>query len=140
MENIPLINRRSFDFASIQLEMLGIVVSGVASIKYGVKQEKTNNYGAGTNPVSRGYGKKEYSGSIQLEMKEVERIYDALGKDKDLTDIPPFPITVSYLNNYKVITHKLRDCEFLNDNIDAKTGDVNISQELELIVGSISKR
>jgi len=134
---VPLINGRAYDWASITIEMLGFVVRGVKAIKYEAKQEKVNNYGAGNEPVSRGYGKKEYEASITLERKEIERIYDALGAGLNLLDVPAFTIVVAFSENYKKTTHKLLMCEFTNDSVDAKQGDTKIEPDLKLIVGVV---
>ncbi len=138
---IPNINGRAYDFASIQLQLLGQTIIGVTAISYGHKQGKTNNYGAGVNPVSRGYGKREPEASLTLEMKEVERIQAAVEQTQpggSLLDIKPFPIVVSYVTpENALITHTLHECEFLENKRDMKTGDTSIEVELPLILSHI---
>lgn len=134
----PLINGRAYDWASIALQMLGQTVMGITAISYGNKQEKVNNYGAGTAPVSRGYGKREPNASVTLEMKEVERIQAALPPGGSLLDVKPFPIVVSYVNDSNaLITHTLVMAEFTENKREIKTGDTNIEVELPLIVAAI---
>lgn len=136
--NVPLINGRAYDFASIQLQLLGQTIIGTTAISYGHKQEKVNNYGAGVNPVSRGYGKREPEASVTLEMKEVERIQAAVPAGGSLLDIKPFPIVVSYVNDSNaLITHTLHNCEFTENKRDMKTGDTNIECELPLVISHI---
>ena len=53
----PLINGVAYSWASINFTLFGVPVAGIVSIEYNRKQAKTNNYGAGTEPVSRGYGR-----------------------------------------------------------------------------------
>jgi hypothetical protein len=53
---IPLINGTAYDFSQIIVTILGVPVASVSSIEYSEEQEKTNNYGAGNRPVSRGQG------------------------------------------------------------------------------------
>ncbi len=137
----PLINSRAYDWASISLQLLGQTIFGVTAISYGHKQEKTNNYGAGVNPVSRGYGKREPEASITLEMKEVERIQAAVQQAQpggSLLDIKPFPVVVSYVTpENALITHTLHHCEFTENKRDIKTGDASIEVELPLVISHI---
>ena len=136
---IPLINGRAYDWPSIRLQLLGQTVAGVTAISYDDMQEKVNNWGAGTMPVSRGLGKYEAKGSVTLEMKELERIQAALPAGGRIQDIPPFPVVVSYVNSSNLqITHTLHGCEFMGNKREIKTGDTNIEVELELIISHIS--
>lgn len=140
MNKKTLINGKSFDWSQITIDFLGNSPVGVTSIKYETKRDKTNNYGIGSKPVSRGQGKKEYSGSIKLEMREVQRIIAGLPAGSDLTDIAPFNITIAFRQNGVLVSyHVLRACEFMNDPFEANTGDTAIEQELELIIGDIEK-
>lgn len=137
-EFIPNINGRSYDWASLRAQMLGQTIIGITALSYGMKQEKVNNYGAGVNPVSRGYGKREPEASITLEMKEVERIMAALPPGGSLVDIPPFPIVSSFVNSSnQLVTHTLHNCEFTGQKRELKTGDTSIEVELPLILSHI---
>ena len=134
----PLINGRAYDFASIRVQLLGQTIIGVTAVSYGYKQEKVNNFGAGVNPVSRGYGKREPEGSITLEMKEVERIQAALPLGGSLLDIQPFPVVISFVNaSNALITHTLHNCEFTENKRDMKTGDTNVEVELPLVLSHV---
>lgn len=137
---VPLINGRAYDWASIRMQALGQTIAGITALSYEDMQEKVNNYGAGINPVSRGYGKYEAKGSITLEMKEIERIQAAVGPGGRIQDIPPFPISITFVNSSNaLITHTLHNCEFTNNKRDIKTGDTHIEVELELIVSHITR-
>lgn len=135
---VPSINGRAYDWPSIRLQLLGQTVAGVTEINYSDTQEKVNNYGAGTMPVSRGYGKYEPKADIMLEMKEVERIQAALPPGGRLQDIPPFPIVISYVNTSNMqVTHTLHNCEFLGNGREVKTGDTNVLVKLDLVLSHI---
>jgi hypothetical protein len=137
----PLINGRAYDWASMRPQVLGQTVAGITAISYEDTQEKVNNMGAGTLPVSRGYGKYEAKASLTLEAKEVERLM-AAARAQGLTrlqDIPPFNIPVTYVNDSNaLVTHTIHNCEFTNNKRDLKTGDTNSEVELELIVSHIT--
>ena len=44
-----------------------IVLQGVTGIKYNIKKNIKTNYGLGGEPVSRGFGNREYSASITMD-------------------------------------------------------------------------
>ena len=137
---VPLVNGRAYDWASIRVGLLGQTVAGITGISWEDMQEKVNNWGAGINPVSRGYGKYEAKGSITLEMKELERIQAALPPGGRIQDIAPFPIAISFVNSSNaLINHTLHNCEFLGNKREVKTGDTQIEVELELIVSHITR-
>ncbi|WP_205630531.1 hypothetical protein [Flavobacterium psychrophilum] len=53
----PLINGREYGWADIVVNISATPIIGIRAIKYEEEQEKENIYGAGRNPVSRGYGR-----------------------------------------------------------------------------------
>ena len=63
-----LVNGRSYDFASISVIIGGVPFRGISAINYTQEQEKTNNFGTGNSPVSRGRGAIETSVSIDFSM------------------------------------------------------------------------
>ena len=60
----PLINGRAYDYAQIEVNILGVPVAGISAISYTEEQEKVNNFGAGSNPVSRG---REFEGLSRVQ-------------------------------------------------------------------------
>jgi hypothetical protein len=136
---VPLINGRAYDWASLKAQLLGQTIAGITAVMYEDTQAKVDNGGAGTMPTSRGYGKYEAKASVTLEMKEVERIQAAVGTGRRLQDIPPFNIIISYVNESNLlVTHTLWNCEFTNNKREIKTGDTNIDVQLELIISHIT--
>jgi hypothetical protein len=134
----PLVNGRAYDWASIKVQMLGLSLIGIVAVMYEDTQEKVNNPGAGIFAASRGYGKYEAKATITLEMKEVERIQGALKPGQRLQDIGPFTVVIAYRNeSNRLITHKVRGCEFTNNKRQIKAGDTSVEVELELIVADI---
>lgn len=135
----PLINGRAYDYAQIEANILGVPVAGISAITYVEEQEKVNNFGAGNRPVSRGHGAINASGSVTLSMNEVEAIRDA-AVEGSLLGIPSFDITVTFLNEQKVVTHVLKNCEFLSDGVEASQGDTNIERSFDLVMSHVKYR
>lgn len=136
----PLINGRAYDFAQIQVTILDVAVAGVSAISYSQEQEKTNNFGAGSNPVSRGHGAINSSASITISNNDVEAIRDVAPNGGSLLAIPSFDITVTYLNEQKVVTHVLKNCEFTTDGAEGTQGDTNLERSFDLVVSNINYR
>ena len=135
----PLINGRAYDFAQIDAKILGVSVSSITAISYTEEQEKVNNFGAGSRPVSRGHGAINASGSITIGMNDVEAIRDA-APNGSLLQIPAFDVTVTYLNEQKVVTHVCKSVEFLNDGVEATQGDTNIERAFDVVLSHVVYR
>lgn len=134
---VPLINGKSYEWSNIIMNIMGVPIAGVISIEYEEKQAMENVYGAGSEVVSRGYGKVEPTAKITLHMEEVENIQAVapLGK---LQRIPEFDISVLFVDDSLVTKkHKIRNCRFMNNGRKSNSGDTSIPVELELIVSHI---
>ena len=132
----PLINGKAYDFTEIDVKILGVSVAGVSAISYTEEQEKVNNFGAGSRPVSRGHGAINASASITISMNDIEAIRE-VAQDGSLLKIPSFDILVTFLNSQKVATHILKNCEFLSDGVEAAQADTNIERSFDLVVSHI---
>jgi len=132
-----LINGVSYGWGNIQLVLFGVPVVGITKIDYKAKQTKENLYGAGYKPVSRGYGKYEYEGSIEIYTEEWKRII-AASPNRDPLSIAPFSIEVVFAGN-RVTPDKdsLKMCEFLENPLSSSEGDTSIKVTIPLIIGDI---
>lgn len=137
MPSTPLINGINYSWSNVKFTLFGVPVVGITSISYSVKQTKENNYGIGVDPVSRGYGNKEYEGAIEIYRDEWQRIIDA-SPLKDPLLITPFNIYVLFGGtsvNFRQDT--LRSVEFLNDPLETKQGETKLIVKLDLIIAGI---
>jgi hypothetical protein len=134
----PLVNGRSYGWADITTSPAGIPLFGIRSIEYTESQDMENIYGAGNRPVSRGYGRITYTGSITLLMEDLEKL-QAASPGGRIQDILEFPIVVSYAPETGIIVvHKLQYCRFKNNGRVINEGDMSIETKIELIIGNIS--
>jgi hypothetical protein len=136
----PLVNGVNYSWANVKFVLFGVPVVGITSINYARKQKKENNYGAGVNPVSRGYGNIENEGSIEIYRDEWQRIIDAAA-NKDPLGIAPFDIQVLFGGsslNFK--QDSLRSVEFLNDPFEGKQDDTKLMVKIDLIIGLIEHK
>lgn len=133
----PLVNGTAYSWAQIELRLFDVPVAGVKGINYSEAQEMQDNFGAGNRPVSRSYGRIESTGSVTLEMAEVEALQAAAPSGR-LSAIPEFTITVSFLPEGGLIrTHRLNNCRFKGNKREMSSGDLEIDVELELLISHI---
>lgn len=139
MQQVPLINGIRHSWASIEIVLFGITITGISAISYKKKKAKTNEYGSGSEPTHRGYGNNAYEASITLMKYEVDRIQRVLPKGQDLTDIAPFNIAVVYkpTGNDVLVTDVLKNAEFMEQGVDVKQGDTKIEVPCPLILAGI---
>jgi hypothetical protein len=133
----PLINGKSYEWADVALNIMGVSVVGIVAIEYGDDQDIQNIWGAGSDPISRGYGKREPMAKITLKMEEVESIMNVAPFGR-LQDIPEFDVSVVFLDSaLTTVKHKIRNCRFKNNKRNTKQGDTSIDVELDLIPSHI---
>ena len=136
---IPLINGIGYSWANISFVLFGVPITQITKISYSRKQKKENNYGAGTDPVSRGYGNKEYEASIEMYTDQWLQII-ALANGNDPLNIPPFDIPVIFaIDGQSPIRDILRSCEFTEDPFTGSQGDTKLMVTIPLIVASIDR-
>lgn len=139
MPNTPLINGIAYSWGNASIILFGTPIIGILAIDYKIKQKKENNYGAGFEPVSRGYGMKEYEGSIEIYM-EVWKGIIASSPNRDPLQIPPFDIPVTFGGTGLITTKDvLRACEFMENHLETKSGDTKLTVKIPLIIGGIDR-
>ena len=114
---------QAYSFADAKLTIAGIECFSVSNIVMTVTQEKTNNYGSGTRPVSRGRGTKQYEASFDLSLKDTERL-KVLVATNDLTDLEPTS-AILLLDNGIDGKHEWTAVyfEFTDDGVEAAQDD-----------------
>lgn len=133
----PLINGVEFSWSSITVTILGIPVAGITALSYQYGQEKSNIFGSGSNVVARTQNNRIPEASITLLTKEVFAIVKAAPQN-DLTKVPMFDITVSYLNNAGSQQHDvIKNCEFTTNIISSQQNNDSIPIELPLVCSHI---
>jgi hypothetical protein len=135
----PIINGINYSWANITLNLFGVPVVGITKIDYKRKQKKENNYGIGSQPVSRGYGNYEYEGSIEIYLDEWKRII-AAAPNRDPLLIAPFDIQVVYAGR-GITADKdvLKAVEFMEDNFTANQGDTKLMVTIPIVIGLIER-
>lgn len=128
-----------YSYADAKVIFDGIELPGVTSFDFTVTKTKTNNYGLGSNPVSRSRGKKEYSGSIEMDF-DTSKLLQALSPTGLLTEVPAGILVMTLSNaddTFETIT--IGFFEFNGDGITGTEGDENLTQSIDVIFGSYIK-
>lgn len=125
-------------WSAVEVRIFDRKIEGIVALDYEESQEKENLYGAGSKPIGRGHGRYAAKASITLLKFEVDALKESVGL-RSLTEIAPFDIIVFYTlpNSSELRTDVLKNCEFLNDAISTKEGDLKIEKKLDLIVSHI---
>lgn len=125
--SVPLINGKAYDYTQITVSILGSPLAGVSTINYTETQDKTNNYGTGNRPVSRGHGAIMCEASMEISMNDVERLRDA-STDRSLLSLPAFDILILFINGVTTHKHVIKNCEFTSDGVETSQGDTDIKR------------
>ena len=134
LRHIPMINGVVPSWATIQVLIEGVLVTGIDAFNYDDKQEIENVFGAGQNPVGRGYGRITCTADITLHRDEIEALRKSSTTGR-LQDIAPFDIVVAFLpiGGAKVANHVIKNCQFLDDGVEGKEGDTKNAKQLNLL-------
>lgn len=116
-------NTEEYAWSDIKVMMLGKIIPGLRSVKYGTKQEKEAIYGTGNKPVAMGRGNKSYTCEVKLLQSELEAIIASGGGDP--TNIPPFDIVIAYVpvSGLPMKTDVIKHCEFTDVEKASNQGD-----------------
>jgi len=134
---LPLVNGKSYEWADIIINILGVPFAGVTAIEYEEKQDIKNIMGAGNRPVSRSYGNFTATAKVTLLMEEVENI-QKVAPGGVLQRIPEFDITVAYVDSALApVKHTIKNCRFTTNNRKVTQSADSIACEMELIVSHI---
>jgi len=134
------INGKIRNYASVRVTAFGALLTTVKAINY---ERNDTIDGVKALGVSKdiGYtqGDEKCSGSITLLTEEVDAIQSSLPKGKSIQDIPPFPISVSYVgDNGMQVAHALIGCKFTKNARSGEAGSNDaLSVEIPLYIADI---
>ncbi len=134
-----MINGIEYSYEDIRISILGESLIGFQEIKYTTTKKHENIYGRGDEPVAMGRGIKDYSGNISLLQSEIEKIQAKLPPGQDLTDLPPFGITVSYaVLGMAAKTDQLVGCRISSYEKGGASDNTSMPVKLDLKIFKVS--
>ena len=139
---VSIIDGPAIGWGNIEIVLFGTPIRQVTKLEFKTSQKKENLYGSGYEPIHRGYGIVEYSGSIEMYIDEWKRIIAASPQRRPFL-IQPFDITIVYtVKSTNIPTGQvdiLRECEFIENNMSTASGDTRILVSVPLVIGSIDR-
>jgi hypothetical protein len=119
------INGRHRNYGNVRITALGATFLGVTKIDYKRTDAiETVKVVGSTKGIGFTQGDETYEGSIGLLSETVDAIQAKLPKGKTLQDIPPFPITISYVDEFGLqVCHVLYGCKFKENGRSAEAGN-----------------
>lgn len=136
-----LINGTSIAWENVNIVILGSVIQGVTKIDYKRTGNHTTNYGAGSEPISYGYGQYKYQASIEMYLEEWKRIN--LAANGNPLSLAPFniSITVSPTDDSVVFpyTDTLYNVKFMEEGMTTTYGDTKVLVTIPLMISGFSQ-
>jgi len=129
---------KAYDSADVTIFAMGNSPSEVSEITYGHEREHQLNYFIGSDDAqSWSMGKKTPNGSWTLSMREIVAFEDSIeGGSKDLTNVKPFEVYVTYANEYnKIVTDKVV-WKFAGQGREVN-GQMGLSRQMPMFVLSV---
>lgn len=136
---VPLINGRSFDFSQLIPVYLGVPLVSLSNISYEETQEKTNNFGTGNRPISRGHAAIDATGSMELAMNDIEALRE-VAPEGSLLLLPADDFILTFGNPQNIQTHVLKNLEFINDGVSGAQGDTDLKMTLNFVISHVKYR
>lgn len=126
-----------YSWADVSVSMGGRIVTGITSVSYTVKQNKSVLKGRGNTGHKILRGDKECEGKITIWQSELE----AMTKDAPNKDVLSlnFDLVVSYVppEGGTTVTDILKSCEITEYKKETNQGDTNMLVELPIIFLSL---
>ncbi|WP_185284967.1 hypothetical protein [Elizabethkingia anophelis] len=125
MNTQPKINGKYRNYGSVRISALGATFVGVGKIDYKRADaiDPVKVVGS-TKAIGYTQGDETCEGNISMVSETVDAIQSKLPKGKTLQDIPPFPITVSYVDDLGLqVCHVLYGCKFKENGRSAEAGN-----------------
>lgn len=134
---VTLPNGVNYSWPNQKVIIFGQPLIGITKLTLMEDQVKENNYGMGSEPTSRGYGNKSYTGSMEVYFDELVKIVSQ-SPGRTINDIGMFNFTVAMLSTRNVpYTIKVMGAEFTSFGLTSNQGDTKFLVELPLIIGGI---
>lgn len=121
---------REFEFADVQVTVLGVPLSGLRGLTYKKSQEKELVYAQGNQPKAIQRGNKKYEGTLMLLKSDFDELNSAAIASgyEDITDIPGKEINITCVYQKtddagKLSTDTLLNAEFTEYEDGMKQGD-----------------
>lgn len=137
MATYPKVNGRVFSYASVEIQVDGELITGIKSVTYSDKVERSKARGAGRQPLGRTAGEYDAEGSLTLLREDANALIARFGEgwmDR------AFDVVVTYAEQgLPTQTDVLRGCLIDEANGSNEQGTDPLETELTLNVMYIER-
>lgn len=135
----PAINGQFYSWSKIRFNFLGSSFSTVTAIKYEEVDEINGVKAVGNKDIGYTQDNTATTGSISILAETLEKLANKIPNGR-LQDIPPFPITVSYVDALgNLVSHRLIGCKFKSNSREATSGSSDaLAVEIPLYIFDIN--
>lgn len=132
-----MVNGINYSWGNLVCALFKTPITQVTKITWKRKQAMENNYGQGNEPISRGFGKVEYEGSIEI-YQDLWLQIKAAAPNGDPFQFDPFDFTM-VLGGTRVAPKKitLKFMQFIEDGLDVGQGDTSIKITVPFIFSAV---
>ena len=141
MADIKAFNSEEYGYVDLQVVMQGRPVIGLRGLRFKALQAKSNVHGAGSEPIARVRGARNYEGSVKVLLSELTALMQSQGNNGQLLKARPFDIIAAFAPSAAdiITTFRLVYCEFTEWEVNTNVGDSEIEVELPLVIGKIEE-
>lgn len=125
---------KAYDSGDVQVIINGIPEDEVVDITYNTTQAHQKNFSLANRATSWSMGQIDDQASITLYMNAVKKLEKAT--NGDLLKAKPFPINVSFVNEFNDLVNDTIMCKFMSQGRTVD-GSMGLKQTFDLFVLSI---
>lgn len=139
-KKVLLINGHSYDWATVNVSIGTSLFYGITSISFDETQDIKPIYNDNVFAIGYGRGKISINVSLTVDMTEF-RILLGASNEQSLFNLPPIPITISFLDDDDNIpfTYIIYNVKFNNNKMDMKQNDTNTYVNITGVASHILK-
>jgi hypothetical protein len=137
MATYPLVNDIAHDYSCVEIDLGGVIYTGITAISYSQKLEPGAVMGTSAQKLARTRGSHSADGSMTMNLQDAEEFITALGEGYMETS---FNITVTFsdgVNSPHV--HRLFGCRITDDAFSHAQGSDPTQNELTLDIMRIER-
>lgn len=141
-----LINGNSYTFQNTSVLVNNIPIAHAVSFDFTVTDNSANNMGLSKEPVSRGEGSRDYTGTLELDQKEVMKIsaFSPTGLLVDLhtnSSVGLFEILMIMEDRSTGSISKMlfKNCQFTSDGLSSSSGDTAMTKSYDVLFAGIDR-
>ena len=137
-----LVNGTSIAWENIEVRFGSLgVINGITKIDYKREGKHTANYGAGSEPISYGFGQYTYTASMEIYQEEWKKLWLFAGGSPLSLSPQDMYITIAPSQDSVIFpyTDTLYNVKFLDDGMNANSGDTKLLFTINMMISGFDR-